>query len=133
MNSPAVAGLNQQQLLALVLMIEISRADFDEDEHEQRQALQYLQDEYRLSSEQADEAYRVASSIADNAASLHDYTHQLKQLEYGERVNLLKSLWQTAYADNVLDPYEEAMLRKIADLLYISHPDYIRTKLAVMS
>ena len=31
----------------------------------------------------------------------------------------------------VLDPNEEAMLRKIADLLFIRHSDYIQTKLAV--
>jgi uncharacterized tellurite resistance protein B-like protein len=41
-------------------------------------------------------------------------------------------LWSVAYADDKLDRYEEYYVRKIADLLYISHSDYIKAKLSVM-
>ena len=37
-------------------------------------------------------------------------------------------LWRVAYADGCLDPYEEALVRKIADLIYVPHRDFIRTK-----
>jgi len=41
-------------------------------------------------------------------------------------------LWAVAYADDELDRYEEYYMRKIADLLHVSHSDYIKTKLRVM-
>ena len=73
----------------------------------------------------------LADKQAQDATSLHQFTAQLKQLSYEARLTLLDSLWQQAYADGVLDPNEEAMLRKIADLLFIRHSDYIQAKLAV--
>ena len=48
-----------------------------------------------------------------------------------EKVDLFSCLWQVAYADGRIDKYEEHLLRRIADLLHISHRDFIRTKLAV--
>ena len=39
-------------------------------------------------------------------------------------------MWRVAYADGRLDKYEEALIRQVAELTYVSHTDYIRTKLA---
>ena len=48
------------------------------------------------------------------------------------RRELLRMLWRVAYADGRLDKYEEALLRKLGDLLFLSHDDFIREKLAVI-
>jgi uncharacterized tellurite resistance protein B-like protein len=37
-------------------------------------------------------------------------------------------MWRVAYADERLDKYEEHLIRKISDLIYVSHRDFIRTK-----
>jgi uncharacterized tellurite resistance protein B-like protein len=29
-------------------------------------------------------------------------------------------LWEVAYADGVLDPYEDALIRKVAGLVYVT-------------
>jgi uncharacterized tellurite resistance protein B-like protein len=47
-----------------------------------------------------------------------------------ERLVLLNQLWQLAWADGNVDPNEEMMLRKVADLLFIRHSDFIKAKLA---
>jgi uncharacterized tellurite resistance protein B-like protein len=39
-------------------------------------------------------------------------------------------MWKVAYADGDLDKYEESIIRKVADLLYIWHSDFVNTKLA---
>ena len=41
---------------------------------------------------------------------------------------MIENLWAVAYADNHLDPYEELMVRKISDLIYVSHSDFINAK-----
>jgi uncharacterized tellurite resistance protein B-like protein len=33
-----------------------------------------------------------------------------------------------AFVDDNLDKYEEAVIRKVADLLYITHRDYLKVK-----
>jgi len=45
-----------------------------------------------------------------------------------QKVTLIKTLWQIAYADGELDKYEEHMVRKMADLLHVPHLEFIKTK-----
>jgi uncharacterized tellurite resistance protein B-like protein len=37
-------------------------------------------------------------------------------------------MWELAYADAELDKYEEYVIRKVADLIYVSHSEFIRAK-----
>jgi uncharacterized tellurite resistance protein B-like protein len=41
-------------------------------------------------------------------------------------------MWKVAYADGDLDKYEDNIIRKVADLLYIRHSDFVRTKLEAL-
>lgn len=124
-------GLNQPQLASVALMMMVANADFALSEHEADLTRQYLQKEFTLTPAQVNAAYDEAVKLAHDAISLHEFTASLKQLSYEQRLQLLSSLWQLAYADDKLDPNEEAMVRKIADLLFIRHSDYIQCKLAV--
>ncbi|PWW36918.1 putative tellurite resistance protein B-like protein [Idiomarina loihiensis] len=125
-------GMSDNAFLSLVLMTEISLADGKLSDEERQHLLYELEHEYDIKGEQAESAIKKAVKTVKEAASLYEFTAQLKALVYEKRVELLESLWVVAYADGELDPYEESMLRKLADLLYISHADYIKTKLKVM-
>ena len=37
-------------------------------------------------------------------------------------------MWQVAYADGELSKYEDHLIRRTADLLYVAHTDFIRGK-----
>lgn len=125
-------GMTDNAFLSLVLMTEISLADGKLSNEEREHLLHELEHEYDIKGEQAENAIKKAVKTVKEAASLYEFTAQLKALDYEKRVELLASLWTVAYVDGKLDPYEESMLRKLADLLYIRHADYIRTKLNVM-
>ena len=126
-------GLNETELACVALMLMVAHADFNDSEQEHALAVNYVKQEFALSDGDAEAAVRLADRQAKDAISLHQFTSRLKQLSYDARLALLDNLWQQAYADGVLDPNEEAMLRKIADLLFIRHSDYIQAKLAVCS
>lgn len=57
---------------------------------------------------------------------------QLSSLDAEMRIALIKAMWEVAYADGQLNLMEEALIRKVAALIYVSHSDFIRTKLAVI-
>ena len=38
-------------------------------------------------------------------------------------------MWTIAFADEEIDKYEEYLIRKISDLTYVSHSDFIKSKL----
>ena len=47
---------------------------------------------------------------------------------FEEKYDLIKSMWEIAFADGNVDKYEEYVIRKVSDLIYISHPDFIESK-----
>lgn len=124
------AGLTEQQYLAVVLMLQLSHADFSSEQQEHDVVLQYLQTEFGLTAASAEPVFAAALAQAGDATCLHGFTSKLKDLPYLQRLALLDQLWKVAFADGELEPNEEVMLRKIADLLFIRHGDYIQSKLA---
>ena len=120
---------NRVELAAAVLMIEISLADSSIDDHELAVIKQALVHRFNIAVAQVDELIDLARREVDHAVSLHEFTRMLNDnLDAPEKIQVIELLWQVAFADAVLDKYEEYYIRKIADLLYISHKDYIRTK-----
>ncbi|MEH8018796.1 TerB family tellurite resistance protein [Rheinheimera muenzenbergensis] len=124
-------GLTETELACVSLMLMVAHADFASGAEEQALAIAYVRREFNLNEADAAAVVALADKQADAAISLHQFTASLKQLSYAARLALLDNLWQQAYADGILDPNEEAMLRKIADLLFIRHSDFIQAKLAV--
>ena len=43
-------------------------------------------------------------------------------------MRLVELLWRVAYANEVLHKYEEHLVRKVADLLYVPHTAFIKAK-----
>ncbi len=65
----------------------------------------------------------------DTAVSLHDFTRALHDaLSEPEKIEVVRMLWQVAHADGELDRYEDYLVRKIADLLYVPTGDVIRVR-----
>ena len=73
----------------------------------------------------------AASSRVDEAVSLYEFTREINDhFTAEEKTGLISAMWQVAYADGDLDKYEEHLIRQVAELIYVSHADYIRLKLA---
>lgn len=126
----ATSHVKTIELATAVLMIEISLAD-DHIQDEERNVIKtVLSDHFKLSKEEINELIGLAENEVNHAVSLYEFTRLLNDaLSMSDKINIIESLWHVAYADAVLDKYEEYYIRKIADLLYISHSDYIQTKL----
>jgi len=128
-----VTGAHKQQLIRLaaaVLFVEVMHADHKVDKREQQVVRQALQESFSLSSHEADELRQLAEDRVKDVTSLHEFTSLLHgRLSNEEKVMLLEQIWRVVLADNDVDKYEEHLVRRIAELLYIKHSDYIRAKL----
>ena len=117
------------ELAAAVLMVEISLADSEIQDEEREVIINALENQFHLPAEDTETIFDLATREADHAVSLHGFTSLLnKTMSYEEKVKIIELLWHVAYADAVLDKYEEYFVRKISDLLYVSHSDYIKAK-----
>jgi len=119
------------QLAAAALLIEVSNSDFDLDETELDTITTVLRDTYQLDPIALDSLVKLANDEVDNASSLYQFTRLINDhYSYAQKIQLLDSMWQVAFADGRLDRYEEHVIRKVAELVYLSHSDYIRLKLS---
>lgn len=114
---------------AAVLMLEISRADSDIGKQEREMMDNILISHFHLAKDQAGELLALAEKEVDHSVCLHTFTRSLNEkMSQADKIKIIEHLWQVAFADAVLDKYEEYYIRKIADLLYVSHKDYIKAK-----
>ena len=114
------------------LLVEMAFADKDFDEREKESLKQSLLKSYAIDIETINEIINDAEKTVEESTSLYEYTRTVNdEFEYPQKLNLLENLWKVAYADETLDKYEEHLLRKISDLIHISHSDYINVKLRV--
>lgn len=122
---------SQLQLSAAVLLIQVSSADMNESGEEQAVIFERLSKLFDLNDDETRLLYMQAQKSADDATSIYQFTSRIKALDYQKRYDFIQALWKVAYADLYLDPNEEALIRKISDLVYLEHTDFIQSKLAV--
>lgn len=120
-------------LATAALLIEVMRADFEVVDQEREAVQALLQGRLQLSADEVNELFVLAEQEVVESVSLFQFTSLVDQeLSYEHKVRIMNMLWQVVYADNMMDKHEEYLMRKISDLLHISHRDYIQSKHRVM-
>jgi uncharacterized tellurite resistance protein B-like protein len=113
----------QEELhLALTaLLIEAAHSDDRFDEAERAVIAQLIERRFKLTRPQTRELIAAGEREADRAAELYHLTRIVNErLNFQQRVDLVEMLWEVAYADGILDPYEDSLLRRIGGLIYVS-------------
>ena len=117
------------RIATATLLIEISRADFHEQESEIKMMRQLLLEQFDLGDSELDELMQQASERADKLVSLQHITRLLnEQLDQDMKIRVVEMMWQVVYADGVKDHYEEHLIRQVAELLYVSHAAFIQAR-----
>ncbi|RIZ56582.1 TerB family tellurite resistance protein [Vibrio sp. PID23_8] len=111
------------------LLCEVAGADHEINNSEQATKRSLLMTLLSINEQQTEALLVQAQNKSRESTSLYDFTSQLRELTQETRYDLIKSMWEVAYADGELDPLEEAVIRKAAELLYVDHSDFIRAKL----
>ena len=119
----------RRQLALAALLVEMARADFDESGSERAEISRLLASHFELTDGDAGRLLDRAGKAMDDAVSLFDFTRALHEsLDYEQKLDVIRLLWQVALTDDHLDKYEDYLLRKVGDLLYISASDIIRLR-----
>ena len=117
-------------LACAALLAEVMRADHEVDAQEEQALAQVLQNLFGLSVAESADLLRDALQRVEKASDLFQFTAVInQQLDAAGKFRLMRGLWQVAYSSNGLDKYEEHIIRRIAELLYIPHSEFIRAKL----
>lgn len=125
----SVSKEQELRLATAVLLVEVARADFSEDDVETEAVADLLKQHLDVPGRDVDQLVVEAKRKADHSASLQSFTRQLhEELSLEEKHRVIEMLWRVALADSTLDKHEDHLIRKVAGLLYISHSDLIRIR-----
>ena len=125
---------NALRLATAALLVEMGRADHYGDGDESTLILELLRENFEMESEDVGALYEFATEKADQVVSLHELTSLLhRSLNDEERGRLLEMMWRVAYADKRLDPLEDSLVRKVADLLYVRNTSLMKIRDRVLS
>jgi uncharacterized tellurite resistance protein B-like protein len=117
-----------------LLLIEVAKADYADDFAEGEVISESLKQFFALDDGEAALLLEEARSTADRAVELQQFTRRLhEQLTVAEKQRVIEMLWQVALADQRLDKHEDHLVRRIAELMYVSHSDLIRIRNRVRS
>ena len=112
-----------------VLLLDVARADHVFEESEFDRVLNLVEAHFGLTPQQAAELVNTAGDAAEDLVSIHEFTQLLhEQLDEQEKARIISLLWQIAFADGRLDKYEDSLVLKISDLLYVSRGLVMRLK-----
>ena len=117
------------KLIALCLAFEVANADNDIDLRERDLILEKIKESVDVSVLTEKEIFDVIQEESQKRVSFYDIINDInKNLDKKEKVDVLKMLWEIAYADNVLDVDEERIIRRSAEMLGIKPSIVLQTK-----
>jgi len=122
------------QLAIAALLIEVAESDYCDVPEERATLLQIIKNSFELSLDETNKIIELAKEEHKNATDYFQFTRLINDNYSAEqKIKLIENLWEIAFSDSYLDKYEEHVIRRIADLIYVSHSDFIATKLRVQN
>jgi len=119
----------QLNLAAAALLVEMILQDDHIDKAEVAEVKKLLVTQLGVSEAEMESLYALAEEEKHQATDYHQFTKLIaSHYTQPQKIQLIESLWRVAYADQVLDKYEEHMVRRISDLIHVSHKDFIKAK-----
>ena len=127
-------GTDKLQLAVAALLLEAAMVvDGRFDAQDRAVIRRLLERRFGLSSGDAQELLAAAEKRVAGSAQLFGFTSTINErLSHARKIEVIEMLWEVAYADGVLDPLEDAMLRRVGGLVDVSDHERGEARLRVM-
>jgi len=114
---------------SIALLLEVAKSDNSISQEELEQIALLASKQFEISNEEQDELVGIAKNVVRDSTSLYQYTTIINDnYSQEKKQQLIYSMWCVAFADGRIDRYEEHLIRKIADLIYVPHVKFIESK-----
>lgn len=120
-------------LAAAALMVEVIASDYETTAEELEALDGIVRRQFGLGEQEAAGLIERARQAHTRSTDYFQFTSVINEsCTPAQKVMLVEALWRVAYADRVLHRYEEHVIRRIADLIYVPHIDFIASKHRVL-
>lgn len=121
------------RIATCALLMEMANSDGKFTESEKNSIISYLKNDFNLSGEEVDNLLISTVQRSENSIDLWQFTSLInKNYTIDEKIGIIEAIWTIAYADGILDKYEDYLVHKLANLLHLSQEQLIDAKLKVL-
>ncbi|MFA0812509.1 tellurite resistance TerB family protein [Microbulbifer epialgicus] len=117
------------RMISAALLVEVATVDQKLDQRERDNLLQLLCQHYALDAHSAAEIIDEAIEQREEATSLFEFTQAVNdQFSEKDKYQLVRQMWQVAFSDNVIEAFEEHLIRRVSELIYLPHGLFTRAR-----
>jgi uncharacterized tellurite resistance protein B-like protein len=124
------AGRHGVELATAALLVEVVRSDAGIAPGEQQAVMRAVREKFNLSEEEALTIFKLAEEEVRTANDYYQFTSLInRHFDQQQKQHVIELMWRMAYADAELAAHENHVLRRVAELLHVTHGDYIAAKM----
>ena len=128
--TPAPNERHTIELATAALLIEVARVDEGAAADERTAVLRAVREKFELPHEEAERLIALAEEEMKQASDYFQFTSLInRHFTQEQKQRVIELMWRIAYSDASLSAHENHLMRKVADLLHITHGDYIAAKM----
>jgi uncharacterized tellurite resistance protein B-like protein len=122
------------KLSVAVLLVEAARQD-DQFEPRERAVIEaLLTQKFDMTAVECAALLAAAVARSEQMVQIQGHTSELLDaMTQEERIGVIEMLWDVAYADGVLDPEEDLLIRKVAGLIAVTDRERVVARNRVMA
>ncbi|MCW8943574.1 MAG: TerB family tellurite resistance protein [Sedimenticola sp.] len=122
------------KLAVAVLLFEVAESDYQQLPEEKAALLSAVKETFSLCDAESNELLALAEAEHADSTDYFQFTSLINQNYSAEqKVELIEKLWQIAFSDQQLHHYEEHVIRRLAELLYVPHSAFMAAKHRVLN
>jgi uncharacterized tellurite resistance protein B-like protein len=134
LKAPEPQRVPDLRLSVAVLLVEAARQDDRFEPAERAVIEQLLTRKFDLTQEECTALLAAGEMGAGQMVQLHGHTSAIfEAMTPDERIGVIEMLWEVAYADGVLDPEEDLLIRRVAGLIAVSDRDRVLARQRVLA
>ena len=119
----------EMELTAAVLAYEIARSDGEISDDELTVLMQEVEKVSSKVGKDKYEVFKIIEIYSKDSVSFYEFIEDINNnYSKQQKIQLLKFMWKTAYADGKLDVDEERLVRRVADLIKIKDIEVLKLK-----
>ncbi|MFQ5562292.1 MAG: TerB family tellurite resistance protein [Parvularculaceae bacterium] len=117
------AAVDALPLAVAALLVEAACADDRYDDDERALIGEILAAQFNLAPTEAAALRKEGEQAQAEAFDIHRFTKIAKNMEPAEKTALIERLWEIVLSDGERDPHEDALVRRVCGLIYVSDPE----------
>lgn len=124
------ADRHSVELATAALLVEVVRSDAGISASEQSAVMRAVREKFNLSEQEAQAIFNLAEQEVRTANDYYQFTSLInRHFDQQHKQHIVELMWRVAYADAELGAHESHVLRRVAELLHVTHGDYIAAKM----